>query len=174
MATTFTKIASVTVGASPVATIDFSSIPSTYTDLCLKMSLRTNRAGTFDYVTINFNGSAADFSLFTLQGDGGGGSVVSYNRGTFGVNFLGRADGSTATSNTFANGEIYIPSYTASRNKSSSTDMINEDNTATAYQNFTAGLWSQTAAINQLTITNGTGNSYVQYSTATLYGISNS
>ena len=174
MATTFTKIASVTVGASPVSTIDFTSIPSTYTDLCLKMSLRTNRAGTFDYVTINFNGSSADFSLFTLQGDGGGGSATSYNRGTFGVNFLGRADGSTATANTFANGEIYIPNYAGSKNKSSSTDMVNEDNTATAYANLTAGLWSQTAAINQLTITNGTGNSYVQYSTATLYGIKNS
>lgn len=174
MATTFTKIASVTVGSTAVSTIDFSSIPSTYTDLCLKMSLRTNRAGTFDYVTINFNGSSADFSLFTLQGDGAGGSATSYNRGTFGVNFLGRADGSTAVSNTFANGEIYIPSYTASRNKSSSTDMVNEDSITTAYANLTAGTWAQTAAINQLTITNGTGNSYVQYSTATLYGIKNS
>jgi hypothetical protein len=35
------------------------------------------------------------------------------------------------------------------------------------------GEWTQTAAINRLTITNGTANSYVQYSTATLYGISN-
>jgi hypothetical protein len=174
MATTFTKIASVTVGASPVATIDFSSIPSTYTDLCLKMSLRTNRAGTFDYVTINFNGSAADFSLFTMQGDGGGGSPASYNRGTFGVNFIGRSDAASNTANTFANGEIYIPNYTVSQNKSSSIDMVNEDNSATAYANMTAGLWAQTAAINQLTITNGTGNSYVQYSTATLYGISKS
>ena len=52
--------------------------------------------------------------------------------------------------------------------------MVNEDNSATAYANMTAGLWAQTAAINQLTITNGTGNSYVQYSTATLYGISKS
>jgi hypothetical protein len=174
MPTTFTKIASVTVGASPVATIDFSSIPSTYTDLCLKMSLRTNRTGTFDYVTINFNGSSANFSLKTMQGDGGGGSPASYNRGTFGVNFIGRSDAASNTANTFGNGEIYIPNYTVSQNKSSSIDMVNEDNSATAYANMTAGLWAQTAAINQLTITNGTGNSYVQYSTATLYGISKS
>jgi hypothetical protein len=174
MPSTFTKIASVTVGSTPVSTIDFSSIPSTYTDLCLKMSLRTNRAGTFDYVTINFNGSSANFSLKTLQGDGAGGSPASYNRGTFGVNFIGRSDGATATANTFANGDIYIPNYAGSRNKSSSTDMVNEDNVNTAYANMTAGLWAQTTAINQLTITNGTGNSYVQYSTATLYGIKNS
>jgi hypothetical protein len=174
MPTTFTKIASVTVGASPVATIDFSSIPSTYTDLCLKMSLRTNRVGTFDYVTINFNGSSANFSLKTMQGDGGGGSPASYNRGTFGVNFIGRSDAASNTASTFANGEIYIPNYTVSQNKSSSIDMVNEDNSATAYANMTAGLWAQTAAINQLTITNGTGNSYVQYSTATLYGIKKS
>jgi hypothetical protein len=174
MPNTFTKIASVTVGSTPVSTIDFSSIPSTYTDLCLKMSLRTNRAGTFDYVTLSFNGSAADFSLKTLQGDGQGGSAASYNRGTFGVNFIGRSDGATATASTFGNGEMYIPNYAGSRNKSSSIDMVNEDNAATAYTNLTAGLWAQTTAINQLTITNGTGNSYVQYSTATLYGIKNS
>lgn len=174
MPNTFVKIASVTVGLLGASTIDFTSIPATYTDLCLKMSLRTNRVGTFDYVTISFNNSAADFTLITLQGDGAGGSAASYNRGTFGVNFLGRADGATATANTFANGELYIPSYTASRNKSSSTDMVNEDNSATAYVNITAGTWAQTTAINQLTITNGTGNSYVQYSTATLYGIKNS
>ena len=174
MATTFTKIASVTVGASPVATIDFSSIPSTYTDLCLKMSLRTNRAGTFDYVTISTNGSAANFTLMTVQGDGGGGSAQSYNYGTFGVNFIGRSDAASNTSNTFGNGEIYFPNYAGSQNKSSCTEMVNEDNSATAYINLTSGLWSQTTAINQLTITNGTGNSYVQYSTATLYGISKS
>jgi hypothetical protein len=35
---------------------------------------------------------------------------------------------------------------------------------------FIAALWSNTAAINAITITSGDGN-YVQYSSATLYGI---
>ena len=40
MATTFTKIASVTVGSGGASSIDFTSIPSTYTDLCVKLSTR--------------------------------------------------------------------------------------------------------------------------------------
>jgi hypothetical protein len=169
---TYTLIASATVGASPVTTIDFTSIPSTYTDLCLKMSLRTNRAGTFDYATINFNNSAADYTLRVLEGNGG--ATFSYTRSTFGVNLIGRADGADATSNTFASIELYLPNYAGSNNKSMSIDSVQENNDSTAYQDLFAGLWSQTAAINRLTITNGTDNAYVQYSTAYLYGIKNS
>jgi hypothetical protein len=171
MPNTYTKIASVTVGASPVSTIDFSSIPSTYTDLVLKMSLRTNRAGTFDYITIDFNNSSADYTLRLLEGNGS--TALSFTRTTFSVNLIGRSDGDTATSNTFSNNEIYIPNYTSSNFKSISVDSVQENNISTAYTGLLAGLWSQTAAINRLTITNGTGNSYVQYSTVTLYGISN-
>jgi len=165
-------IASATVGASPVTTIDFTSIPSTYTDLCLKMSLRTNRGGTFDYATINFNNSAADYTLRVLEGNGS--STFSYTRSTFAVNLIGRADGADATSNTFASIELYLPNYTSSTNKPMSIDSVQENNDSTAYQDLFGGLWSQTAAINRLTITNGTDNAYVQYSTAYLYGIKNS
>tara|TARA_R110000823_G_C15860177_1_gene493080 strand:- start:380 stop:898 length:519 start_codon:yes stop_codon:yes gene_type:complete len=171
MANTYTLISSVTVGATAVATIDFSSIPATYTDLVLKMSLRTNRAGSFDYATINFNNSSADYTLRVIEGTGG--AAVSFTRSTFGVNLIARADGATATANTFGNAEMYIPNYASANYKSISVDGAQEDNVVGAYIDSFAGLWSQTAAINQLTITNGTGNSYVQYSTATLYGISN-
>ena len=172
MANTYTLISSVTVGASPVATIDFSSIPATYTDLVLKMSLRTDRsAGAFDYATINFNNSSTDFTLRLIEGDGT--STYSYDRGTFGVNLIARADGATATASTFGNAEMYIPNYTSANFKSISVDAVQENNNSNAFIDVVAGLWSQTAAINRLTITNGTGNSYVQYSTATLYGISN-
>jgi hypothetical protein len=40
MATTFIKIASVTVGSGGAASMDFTSIPSTYTDLVIKVSTR--------------------------------------------------------------------------------------------------------------------------------------
>ena len=40
MATTYTLISSVTVGSGGAANIEFTSIPSTYTDLLLKYYLR--------------------------------------------------------------------------------------------------------------------------------------
>jgi hypothetical protein len=173
MANTYTKIAAVTVGVTPVATIDFSSIPSTYTDLILKLSLRTNRSGIFDYATINFNNLSTNYILRTLGGDGLGGGASSFNQTTFGVNLIGRPDGATATSNTFASFDFILPNYGSANYKNILVDSATENADSTAYIDLLTGEWTQTAAINRLTITNGTANSYVQYSTATLYGISN-
>jgi hypothetical protein len=168
MALQLFEIADVTV-SSPVTTVDFSSIPQGYTDLILKISARTNRAGTFDYITINFNNSSADYTLRFLEGNGA--NAQSFTRTTFSVNLIGRSNGDTATSNTFSNNEIYIPNYTSSNFKSISVDSVKENNISTAYTGLLAGLWSQTTAINRLTITNGTGNSYIANSTFTLYGV---
>lgn len=45
MMATYIKIGSVEVGAGGASSIDFSSIPATYTDLVLKMSARVSTGG---------------------------------------------------------------------------------------------------------------------------------
>ncbi len=72
--------------------------------------------------------------------------------------------------NTFANGEIYIPNYTASVNKSVSIDSVTENNATSAIAALDAGLWANTAAITSINL-NGNNGNFVQYSTAYLYGI---
>lgn len=167
---TYTKIASNTVGAGGVASVTFSSIPSTYTDLVVKVSARSTSGAAFAGLVIAFNGSSANYTLKWL-GDAGGGAV-SYSQGTFGYNHLFYIPGSAATASTFGNGEVYIPNYASSSyNKSLSADGANENNTAAIYQGISAGLWSSTAAINSLAFS--TGGNLDQYSTFTLYGISN-
>lgn len=162
MPLTYIKIASVTVGAGGASSIDFTSIPNTYTDLCLLSSLRTSDAGSVAVdVNIKFNGS--DTNKTILYFDGTGSSVRT---GFYSFTSLG-ATGAGATSNTFANSSLYIPNYAGSTNKSFSIDYAPENNATTNYYGFKAGLWASTAAINQLTFV---GN-FVQYSTATLYGI---
>ena len=60
MANTYVQIGStVTVGVSGAASIDFSSIPSTYTDLVLKVSGRSNRVDTVDTIVVKPNGSTS-------------------------------------------------------------------------------------------------------------------
>lgn len=167
MATTFTKIASVTLSTT-TASIDFSSIPATYTDLCLKFSNRTNNTGTGNPFAMALNGSSSNFTRRILYGDGSTAASASASNN----NFLW-VNGSTETANTFANVEIYIPNYAGSNYKSISNDGVMENNATSAYAGFTASLWSQTAAINQITLTPSVG-SWVQYTTATLYGIKNS
>lgn len=162
-------IATTTVGSGGSASIDFSSIPSTYTDLMLLISTRNWSAGSdFTSPLIKFNNSTANYDLKYLGFAAG--SAVSYNYAVFGANIIGYQPGGTSTANSFMNTSIYIPNYAGSTNKSVSIDNVYSVNAATTgvYWGLSAGLWSQTAAINQLTLTH---TNFVQYSTATLYGI---
>jgi hypothetical protein len=78
-----------------------------------------------------------------------------------------------ATSNTFGNGEFYIPNYAGATNKSASNDGVSENNGTTAYAGLAANLWSNTAAINRVTFTPDAGSDFVQHSTIYLYGVKN-
>jgi hypothetical protein len=167
MANTMTLISSVTVGSGGASSIDFTSISATYTDLCLKLSLRGDKSATSQQVYIKFNTSSSSFSMRYLLGDGS-----SASSGTDTAN-TGLASGANATSNTFGSEEIYIPNYAGSTNKSFSSDAVSENNATNAYASLFAGLWSNTSAINGITIYHDT-NKFVQYSTAYLYGIKNS
>jgi hypothetical protein len=168
MANTFELIASSTVGASPVTTITFSSIPSTYTDLCLKLSVRSNSAS-FREVWINPNGSSANGTSRILQGSGS--AAVSYTATRFQA--FGATNPTGSTASTFSSIDVYIPNYAGSTNKSLSADGVEENNATNAYAELSASLWSNTAAITSLDIVLSSGDSFVQYSTAYLYGVKN-
>lgn len=166
MANTYTLIASSTVGSSgSVAYVEFTSIPSTYTDLLVDVSIR-NSGGIYDNFRVSFNGSTSNLSCRALYGSNG--SVASLSDTVI----YGWANGNTATSSTFGNAQIYVPNYNSSNYKSVSIDSVSENNGTNSIMAFTAGLWSSTSAITSLRITmDGT---LMQYSSAYLYGISNS
>lgn len=168
MPNTMTLINSVTVGAGGAASIDFTSIPSTYTDLVVKISARSsaNTGATAAYIVLNFNGVTGSKTFRRLYGLGssaGSDNGAIANAGTY--------PASLVTANTFSNHEFYIPNYAGSNNKSVSIDAISENNSATDNElDLIAFLWSNTAAITQINLTSSQGN-FVQYSTAYLYGI---
>ena len=165
MANTYTLITSVTVGTNTPTEIDFSSIPATYTDLMLMVSTRTTNA----FLDIKFNGSTSNRSSKYLYGDGtntGSGSQAGY---------LGVTSYSSDTANTFGNMSVYFPNYASTTTyKSYSTDTVRENNATSGEQDLVAGLWSDNAAINQITIFPESSGTFAQYSTAYLYGIKNS
>lgn len=167
MATTYELIDKTTLTGTQ-STVSFTSIDSSYTDLVLKISARSSYSNGYDQMRISFNGSSSSFSAKYLLGTGS--SAVSGNTVP---QLIGHADAATATSNTFNNAEVYIPNYTSSNYKSFSADNVQEDNTSLALVSFTANLWSNTAAINQITLALEIG-SYVSGSSFYLYGIKNS
>lgn len=170
MANTFELIASSTVGAGGASSIDFASIPSTYTDLQLMLSARGASTALYANIKLN-NSSSAIYSLRTIYGDGSAAASQNDSGATFFERFL--MVSSAYTANTFSNGILYIPNYAGSANKAVMFDSVNENNATSSQMFMVAGLWASTAAINQITLTPNTGN-FAQYSSAYLYGIKNS
>ena len=162
-----TLIERVDVGAGGAASITFSAIPDTFTDLCILFSGRGASGSDFE---IRFNGSVLNSSDRRLYGSGSG-AFSSSNVSSPDAIFLGDISDLNDTANTFGNSQIYIPNYAASQAKSVSIDTVSEHNGTQAFQHIIAGLWNDTAAITSVAIQGRSGSNLVQYSSASLYGI---
>lgn len=162
-------IATVTVSNGTTTSIDFSSIPSTYTDLMIKTSMRgsSNNAGNTLGLYIKINNATTNLSWRNL-----GNSNNSMFSQTNTTNYTRTSINDTgSTASTFSNADFYFPNYASSKYKSFSIDSVVETNGSTPIDNeMVAFLWSSTSAINQITFT-PESTYFAQYSTATLYGI---
>jgi len=175
MPNTYSLISSNVLGSS-AASVTFSSIPATFTDLVLRISARdTNTGAIIAGTSFKFNGSTGSlYSITKLIGDGS--SVTSSRRSSITSDeFYYPGSNAGMSANTFGSVEIYIPSYTASQNKPFSTFGVTENNSATAGDteiDAWANLYRDTAAISSIAI-----NAYVTFSAGSsfyLYGIKNS
>ena len=160
---TYVRIQSVTVGAGGAANIDFTSIPETFDDLSLFISAR--QVSGSPTLVMSLNNSTANFTNRYVEGNGASASSGSNAQSGRYISFP-----LTATASTFTSDWVYFPNYASSANKSFSIDSAVEANQTTAYLTLIAGLWSNTAAINRITILLTTGN-LAEFTTATLYGI---
>ena len=169
---TYTLISS-NVLSSSAASVTFSSIPATYTDLVLRASVRSDAAATVKETEIIFNAdTATNYSFTNLLGLGSNGSA-SQQFGTLAYGWTGKIAADSSTANTFANVEIYIPSYTASQNKQISSNNINENNNSIVEATAAvAVLCRNSAAITSILFYPRASN-FVSGSSFYLYGISN-
>lgn len=173
---TYKLIETVTVGSGGASSIAFTSIPQTFTDLRLVLSTRDNDTPTDSYLNINFNSDiGANYSSRVLSGTGAGTGSASFSAQNNGYLYQGNSNGATAS--TFSNIEVCIPNYAGSTSKSFSNDGVAESNTAVStgsrFLGISAGLWSGTSAISTISVSPGFGGLFLQYSSASLYGISN-
>jgi hypothetical protein len=165
---TFEKIATVDVGLLGAGTIDFTSIPATFTDLAVLISARGTSLSSA-YGALTFNSVTSGYSERLLYGTGSGSGQSANTSGSSFV-WSNLVVGAGKTANTFSNCQIYIPNYAGSTNKSISCESVTEDNATAADIYVNAGLWSNTSAITSISLAMNVG-SFAQYSSATLYGI---
>jgi hypothetical protein len=169
---TYTLISS-NVLTTTAASVTFSSIPATYTDLVLRISARTDNAQVLESIEITFNSdTASNYSTRVLLGNGSVATSDQYSNNVPSRAYRG-ATGNTATSATFGSTEVYIPNYLVSQNKQISIFGLGETNATAAYMGATASLWRNTAAITDILLNPFSGTNFLSGSSFYLYGISN-
>jgi hypothetical protein len=162
------QIATATVGAT-AAQITFASIPQTYTDLWLVVSVRSSNGGNGDFtLNLNVNGSPSR----NLRGFRVGAGSTTYTKIDESGNTLGSVP-QASNSNVFSNASIRIFDYTLSANKR----VYVEDGTNYSATSNGGLLTVRTqtlatsSAITSITLSDASVTNFVQHSTATLYGI---
>lgn len=163
-ANTYSQIASTTLG-SAASSVTFSSIPATYTDLVLVMSIFPETSGGAPYIRATVNSdTASNYSFTYLLGNG---TAASSGRATSVTGLLGSPTiGSSTTIPTqvmmnfqnYSNATTYKTVLT--RNSDQNSGVV------TAY----VSLWRSTSAISSINIAGTTAN-YGTGSTFNLYGI---
>jgi hypothetical protein len=163
MPATYDPIATTTLG-SAAATITFSSIPATYTDIRLVVTGAMDTGTGFWTFRLN-NDSGSYYSLISINGSGS--SVTSGREVNFTYGYL-YFFGTIGTAQTMATLDIF--SYAGSTNKTSLATYSGDLN-GSGYVERSVNLWRQTSAINTLTIRTDTIRNFAAGTTATLYGI---
>ena len=167
MPSTYTLISS-NILTTSAASVTFSAIPSTFTDLVVRVSLRATTANFANAFFVQLNGLGTNQSARWLIGNGSAASSAAYA-------FIGGyTPAATATSNTFNSAEVYIPNYNSATNHPVSTFSVTENNTTgSIFTTAQAGLWSSATAITSVKI-QCDGDNFVAGSSFYLYGIKNS
>ena len=180
----YNLIATTTVGSGGAASIVFSDIPQTFTDLQIMFSLRSSNTdantGNYDPLLYRLNSTTSGYTGRVLDGQNTSAysgtlttATSSAATGTWGRCTDAGVNNANSTANCFSSTTFYIPNYAGSTHKSISVDSAMEQNQAASWLELLALLWSNTAAITSMAFALQGGN-FLQYSSASLYGIKNS
>jgi hypothetical protein len=161
MAKTYEPIATQTLGSS-AATVTFSSIPATYTDLVLvfwKLTSAAAQAG------IQFNSdTATNYSNTSVSGNGTStASARSASSSQIDIENALISDATNAAMNI-----LNVMNYS---NTTTYKTVISRTGAAASGVNANVGLWRNTAAITSITIKSSGVTTFSTGATFTLYGI---
>jgi hypothetical protein len=167
MPATYEPIATTTLG-SAAASITFSSIPATYTDLKLVMVSRSTRSNTVDPLIVQFNGdTTSNYSYINLRGTG---SVATTGKASNQTSFVLKTVGDTTGANIFGLQIMDVFSYAGSAYKTVLAQSDWDYNGGGEVEYETA-LWRSTAAITSIRLASVVASNLAAGTTATLYGI---
>jgi hypothetical protein len=156
---TYTPIATAQ-GTGSSGTIQFNSIPSTYTDLVLVSNLETSTSANLYY---QYNGSSSSiYSDTTIYGDGS--STGTYGRTNQTVHYISYFSSSGQRLAVISNFQNYS-------NTTTFKSILTRASNASFELNEVIGLWRSTSAISSITLNLNNSANFTSSSFFTLYGI---
>jgi hypothetical protein len=161
---TYSLINSTTLGSAQ-SSVTFSSIPATFTDLVLVLSLTNNSGVTAPAVYVRVNGdTGSNYSTTMVYGTGSAAGSGRGSNNTYAlINWLGGGSNSI-----IVNGIVNFLDYS---NTTTFKTLIHRYNNSSAEVDAGVSLWRSTSAINSITVLDTTTRDFVSGSTFKLYGI---
>ncbi len=161
-----------TVLSTANSTITFSSIPSTFTHLQLRILARTSQTSeTDDFAGIRFNGDSGNnyvhhayLGTGTGTGSGGVDRPVSYV-------IAQRLSSNSTSANIFGAVVMDILDYRNTNKFTTTRNLGGYDRNGAGQIYFESNLWKDTSAITSITIVTSTGLNFLANSHFALYGI---
>jgi hypothetical protein len=164
MPATYEPLATTTLGTS-AASITFSGISASYTDLRLVVSALASASTIGAYIIYN-NDTGANYTWGRLSGNGSSASALHGGTATQ-VNIANQIDSTTTIPAVY---EVDIFQYSTSRLKMCLVTGSGDKNGSGVVERM-VGLWRSTSTINRIDIFPNSANNFATGSTATLYGI---
>jgi hypothetical protein len=160
---TYEAIATQTLG-SAAASVTFSSIPGTYTDLVLVISARMSGGGGASSIQAQFNSdTGSNYSFTLITGDGT--SATSSRASSQTQAAVGLA---TDTAGEWSSNIVQVMNYS---NTTTNKTVLARAGIAGDRTRAIVNLWRSTSAITSILIINNGSVNFVSGSTFTLYGI---
>jgi hypothetical protein len=158
----YESIATTTVGAGGTATVTFSSIPSTYKHLQIRLNAINTTA--FGDIYMQFNSdTGSNYKAHYLYGNGASALAGVLTQTSVYAGFI-------STGSNTGVGITDILDYTNTNKNTTSRTLMGADRNGSGDIALTSGLWLNTAAITSITLLPGTNN-FAQHSSFALYGI---
>jgi hypothetical protein len=163
------SIATTTVGSGGASSVDFTSIPATYTHLQVRYLARGSAVLNEVSIRMRLNTDTGNnYARHLLEGDGSTAAAFATASGS--LMALGSIPASTGTASAFGGGVVDILDYANTNKYKTSRSLSGDDRNGGGVVDLASSLWMNTNAVTTVSVFPDSGN-FSQYSIVALYGI---
>jgi len=163
----YDSIATTTVGSGGASSVSFTSIPSTYKHLQVRILTRSTFGANEWPIFVQLNSSSSGYAYHDLQGNGSSASASGSSSQS--LYQLGDTSAASGTASSFGVFILDILDYADTNKNKTGRTLYGYDLNGSGKVGLRSGLWANTSAVTSLSF--GTGGNFAEYSSFALYGV---